>query len=98
MLKHILVNVRPNPETSWYSVSEEFNLFREENFISTGKIISREEILSDDQIVRVLTTVFLDVETHKEFQAATATVEMNRVRGVYNKENKISSRGEVQII
>jgi hypothetical protein len=98
MLKHIIYQKRPTPETSWFVVSAEFELFREENFVSTGKIISKDEVLSDDQLARVVTTIFLDTDTYTEFTTAPKTVEMMAQRGIYNKTNQIQTRGEMQII
>jgi hypothetical protein len=98
MLKHIIYQKRPTPEISWFVVSAEFELFRQKNYIETGKIISKDEGLSADQLARVVTTIFLDMDTYTEFTTATETVEMMAQRGIYNKTNQIQTRGEMQII
>lgn len=98
MIKHTLITTRPNLEVSWYPISEEFNLFREENFILTGKIISREDVLSDDQLIRTITTNFRDLESYTEFINDIRAINMQQDRNAYNKENGMVGRGNMQII
>lgn len=98
MIKHILMTGRQNPETPWFIVTEEFDLFREEHFISTGKIISREEEFSDNQLVKTVNTIFRSMEDYTEFTTAPIVVEMIQQRLAYNTPNEIVTRSEIQII
>lgn len=98
MITHRLLTVRPNVTTPFYVVSEKFHNFREENFIATGKIISRIEDLDASELVNTVTTIFKDMDSFMQFISDPITLEMIKARTGYNAVNGLKNRGEVQTI
>lgn len=96
MTTHRLLTVRPDVNTPFYVVSEKFYNFRQENFLATGKIISRNEELDASELIITVTTIFKDMDSYMQFVSDPITQEMIRERGDYNLANGLISRGEIQ--
>jgi hypothetical protein len=98
MIKHTLVFVRPDTKTPWFKVSEKFFNFRQENFILPGKMVSRDEVINNTELVKIVTTHWKDLESHAEFISTPNFLEMMQERKLHNLTHGITQRTEMQVL
>jgi len=91
MITHTLINIRTSATIPWYTLSEEVHDRRQSAYMDTGKIVSRTEEETDENLTRTITTVFRAQEDFDEYTSDPIIVAMLQDRRQYNNANEILS-------
>lgn len=65
--KTIRTNTRPNIYVPFFLFNEEIRRYTDEKYNQTGKRISFNTVISEDELQQISTSVWLDQATFKEF-------------------------------
>lgn len=83
---HTLITERPDTSTVFYVPSLESQKLQEE-YITSGKIISRNVTMANNGLTRIVTTTFLDKLTYEQYAKDALMKNRGFERRVYNIEN-----------
>jgi hypothetical protein len=96
-VKHVVIFNRPSVDVNYYEPSEEHKAYVESQYMSTGKILSKDTVNTNFNTVRTVTTVFNSQAALDEFQADAAVQANLALRKAYNAANGIKLDKDIKL-
>ena len=67
MSQLLIKETRPNVDINFFHYDQEINQYIQDNFVNTGKLISKKEMLSADTLIRFTTLNFVNESANDLF-------------------------------
>lgn len=90
MYKVTIKSVRPNTDDVFYAYDEDLEDYISEKYIATGKLISKERILSENLLQEDCILSFASKEDYQAFKQDKIIAYQERIKMRYNLWHKIA--------
>lgn len=94
MISIKITSVRPDKQTHFFESDGEFLVYRDQTYISTGKILEINVNFSEDKLTKTTVLVFSDQTYKVEYSNDPVILKNKRRSKLYNLEHSITVTGE----